>query len=262
MESVLCSRCGGRGNIYAGSSFSTCGMCGGQGRVLKARSVAQGRAPRRQKTGANRSAGRASIGSGREILGGIVVIGLAGVALLGYVTEQVLPALSQNWPWVLWYVLLVTVAFSAVIYRARSLERVKFLPEIALAALIAVKFILADFWTSGTQYSPTLSTLFLLSCACVSLLFLLFHRRPWFSHQVYCSSENEVSWPIVATVVTLLVLGVLAVFAAWVSSLSIWDIWSWAKTLILPFGVVIFPYWVAFYLRVILVTKLNLKRHS
>lgn len=244
LESVLCSHCGGRGEIYAGSSFSACGVCGGQGRVLKARSSLQAPTSKPQRAAGNRSKPSSS---GGRVFVGIVILAVLGLAAWRYITEQALPALSQSWPWVIWYVTSFVLAFGVMLVRAHNLNGLSFLPEIILATLVITKLFIADFWSVSTTNSPTLSSLFLLSCFAASIFFKFYRREPWLSKKFPVSQPEESAFIVLILYFPL--LAVLFLISVLATPLEFWDAWAWVKPYILPSFAVIYPPCVAYFYR-------------
>lgn len=166
MKSVVCSLCSGYGKIYAGSSFVTCGGCGGQGNVLK--NVQQ-----ESRFTGKPATGGSSGSSGQGSLGGIILLGGLGYLAYIYATETALPALLENWPWVIWHIVSLSAAFCAVVFRALEEGRKGYVYEFALGAILAIKVGLPGFWASSGTGLPSLASLFVIGCLLSSVVLLV-----------------------------------------------------------------------------------------
>ena len=245
-KTVACEACSGQGKIYIGSSFSTCPRCGGSGWVVKLAPIRPSSAPIRGTRGSG-SRSRSSGGSAGVGLGGIVLLLLIGLVAWRFVTEQALPALSQNWAWIIWYVFSVLAGLSAVVFRAKNLDNKKFWPEILLSSLILAKFILSDFWSASTTSTPSLSSLFLLSCLVSAMLLLLYKREPWGSDLFRVSNLEDFTLFLYIGVVLAPVLVTLV--TVWMTQIELWGAWAFVRPLILPWVLIAFPPCIAFSLR-------------
>lgn len=242
IESVPCPSCEGRGQIYVGSEFVTCPKCGGQQHILRTKKAPQKASPKRQDGTSGRSK---SSSSGGSFLGGIILVTIVGAVLWQFVTEQALPALSANWPWIVWYIVLIVLPSAAVLLRANNLTGLTFIPEVVLAVLIVAKFYLGDFWSDTADRSMNLSTVFLLSCFATSVFFMFHKGQYGLSHSITDPPELALALAIFY----FPILAVLFLITVWATSLEFWDGFAWIKPYLLPSFATIYPPLVAYFFR-------------
>lgn len=197
------------------------------------------------KQGTSGSARSTRSSSAGSFLGGIIVISVIGALLWQFVTESALPALSENWPWMIWYIILVIVPGAAVLLRSNNLTGLTFIPEVVLVILIAAKFYLGDFWSDTPDRSMNLSTVFLLSCF-ATCVFFMFHKGQYgLSHSITDPPELALA----LAVFYFPILAVLFLITVWATSLEFWDGFAWIKPYLLPSFATIYPPLVAYFFR-------------